>query len=107
MAGESCTWKKFYADRKHKYRTKFPFLKEDQITAKLKRIWSREKGKSSYFLLTRTIGSPLYCTAVMHIAKFNHLTIRNGQNLCKHPLKLNDTLNDFMMHNAFVCVCSP
>lgn len=37
------SWKKFYTERKGKYKSKFPFLKEDQITAKLKRIWDRER----------------------------------------------------------------
>ena len=40
---ERCSWKKFYAERKDMYKSKFPFLKADQVASKLKRIWSREK----------------------------------------------------------------
>lgn len=45
MAKHMCSWKRFYNERKVNYKTKFPFLKEDQVTAKLKRIWNK-KGKN-------------------------------------------------------------
>ena len=40
------SWKKFYTERRGKYKSKFPFLKEDQITAKLRRIWYKERVSS-------------------------------------------------------------
>ena len=37
------SWKRFYKEKRGHYRTQFPFLKDDQIAAKLKRLWGREQ----------------------------------------------------------------
>ena len=37
------SWKRFYKDRRGHYKNKFPFLKDDQIAAKMKRVWDKEK----------------------------------------------------------------
>lgn len=37
------SWKRFYRDRRGHYRAQYPFLKDGQIAAKLKRLWDREK----------------------------------------------------------------
>jgi len=39
----SSSWKKFYSERKHRYKTKFPFLAGEQIAARLKKIWDRKR----------------------------------------------------------------
>ena len=47
MEGGVHSWKKFYAERKRRYKTKFPFLANEQIAARLKKMWSRERRKNS------------------------------------------------------------
>lgn len=42
-AGENV--KSFVARRKAEYRTKFPFLTDSQVVAKLKRLWKSQKSR--------------------------------------------------------------
>lgn len=37
------SWRKFYVERKHRYKARFPFLGDEQIAARLRKIWTRDK----------------------------------------------------------------
>jgi hypothetical protein len=53
---ESSSWKRFCAERKDIYRSKFPYLKADQVTSKLKRIWNRERRFNSHETTREWVG---------------------------------------------------
>ena len=47
LSSRGDSFKTFLAEKKAEYRSKFPFLTESQVVAKLKRVWNNQQARDT------------------------------------------------------------